>query len=512
MPTVPLRKQTQKLQAPGFPLVPFSAPQTERALGEAFGVVGEIADLFAAREVQRQEENDKINVSNLYYGPRGFKDQIRQISTEARTTTGKASENIGNDFITSYDKLGEDTLNSDAVENDEQRILLQDLIFKGRSGAITPVARHQATQQQLRKRAAQEQVVVDATMSVTEDPANLGDSLADIRLVLADQPEKLAREEKALRKIADEVALKNLSDATWNLAMPLDLESGEAIIKNSELPRASKKKMLKDFRDEKTIQQKREDDALIESQRATANDFDQRLDTLGIAEVETSNLEPGTSWGQLDYYRKKIADRADKIEKDKVDPFTEFDPATKSELQRRANIEPEGLTNAEIWDTVGKGKDGGTTAAVAQQIQIRRDANLRNVDTGRRNKTAHEIINDLGTKNVFNNEKTPEGQADNIFQTQRWQDALDQAIEDSKDDPTFDPVKWAADNIKAPAEAGFFQKISESFVGGPGRLAFDILNVEPQKGVPKRQQAVDILNQQGQPVDEDNIKFVMDQL
>ena len=475
MPTVPLFKRKEKLQARGFPVVPFSAAQTDKALAQALGTVADVAgqagDIFAAREIQRKAQNDKTAAEQAFFSPGGLKEQIRAARDEQLKIKGQGAINIGTEYIGIQDKLATDFIND--IEDDDQKALVQARYNQYRLTPIEVVGRHQIAETERWKQAVAREQIDDVIMDVQEDPASLPAALERAREILKDRPLELAIAENKLEELAAETALKNLSDAVWNESINMILEDGEANIKGSDLPRDTKKKMLKDFRDEKTIQEKREDDALVEVQRATANDFDQRLDTLGIAEVETSNLEPGTSWGQLDYYRKKIAARADKIEKDKVDPFTEFDPATKSDLQKRANTLPEGLTNDDIWGAVGKGKDGGITAAQAQALQIRRDANLAEVDIGRRNKAAHEIIDSLETKKIFD-DTDPE---QNIFKAQRARDALDQAIEKNKDDRTFDPVKWTEENLKEDAEKGWFGRTLSaiSLITDPGRLIVEAL-------------------------------------
>jgi len=233
-----------------------------------------------------------------------------------------------------------------------------------------------------------------------------------------------------------------------------------------------------------------------------------------------------------DWLINKIDSKAKDLNEGTPNTFKEFDPETEAILRRQVDTRPEEIEalggTDYIWDFVGRGKDGGITSKQAEEFQktFESDDIKKQLSTPDF-KQATAILDLALDRAVFLSDANDDTDLDDAqaIENRTIHSEMYAEVERRYLDPENKKTAvQLANDLLAPytekKSNGFWNKFVELFGGGPTVLEQfgitlptkspeDVLNNDTD---PKKQQAIDILNNAGKLVNEETIKQVMDQL
>lgn len=356
---------------------------------------------------------------------------------------------------------------------------------------ISKIAGHQIGQQEAAARASINQSIQNARSMALLDPENFEDIIADTERDIA-----------ALEDIVGVLEAKELKQEAGNTVRETIIE--EMAGRDTETARKLLKAFRKDMPEERhdllekeiTRQEKqaKQDakDAQIAETNTFMNEFIKREisgDSMTVFEVEASNLEPKQ--------KQTLIDRTTKA----PGKFDITDPAAYADLSSAIAQAPETVTQADIYDKLGLGKDGGISTSDAEKLNRMLEGSKEDNPQKVNIASSKKVINDLFTGGVFGNKKKPEA----INERAKQHRTLDDWI---RDNPGEDPLPFV-EVMTTESKEGFF-RTSWDIVRHPVMFGRELAATE---GPPKnRRLAIEALLDAGQDMTEANIIDAVNQL
>lgn len=484
------RKQTMRgTSVAERPMMPMGKSPVLEAWGEVGRTIDRSVDLLTHRLYQKKQQQDAIAVSRWMYGEGGFADQATVLTQSILALKEEQADGATERYSQDFEKLREKSLSQ--IEDEDQRRKAETLLLPYRQARITQVAAHEAREFQNAINAGVDRATIGAIKRVADNPADVQSTIKEFEAIVSDlrpgqNNTKLVFDvENKIKKVAETANEQAILNAVWDQAMQMPKNEGEKFIKDS-LPFDSEGKVLKRYRTEKDVEEKRKDEARKEEVKAINEDFTKRIDTLTTTEVERSALDPVGGAGTKMWWIEKIESRA----KGKTDPFKEYDPKALSGVKRKVNTQPDKVDLlTDIWGPVGKGKDGGITSDQAQQAQNTLNTRLKNTPQAKRLGQAEDYLKRLRTKYAWSEEPL-----ENEESYYKWQDAINQYAEKNPDD---DVLAWVQEQLK-PDEQNFIERLLNIATLG---LAFEPELKEPPAKKEKRFKIKKTIVQTGQTPD-----------
>ena len=221
------------------------------------------------------------------------------------------------------------------------------------------------------------------------------------------------------------------------------------------------------------------------------------------AMVDNSSLGPH----EKNSWHSNLRERQREL-KDGKSPVEEYDPLTYATVATVVYNNPQGITRSEIFQKIGKGKEGGLTTIQAEHfanvLKAQMDAlkEKKQPQDGVRTKEISSGLSILKTNHgygVFG--KDAEGDI-------KYQKTVEEFLQWSDANPDKDPSK-KLEQILIPIK----EEHTKSLIGRAWDYFWDKKPIVPkEETVNKRQRAIDILTKAGKDTSEDSIQKVMDQL
>ena len=512
MPGIIKRQRTVTGEAPSVK-APLSLGSDVAAAGREF--VGKANSLIIQHR-ERQRVQDRKNKSSAV--ETAYDDEQRAYSSGEFQKTG--SDSYGS--IERAEKFRSESIerHTKGIEDPELKTRIEDYI-SGRSGnMMDSLSRYQASQRGEVTRQANEGKINGILKDSFDGLEPVQDSLDRWEKTIGEQREVgLIGEEDAVDLVVKgqqqiaEASLDGVVNRDPTMAIELikagaydEFLSQKQIKAFDKQAKAMQKAMVSDAESRAKEQEKAEKDALKENQRAIGDEFVSAnvSGALTKEQVLKSVLDP-TGENSKEHWLKEIERRSKQVEKD-VDKEWETKPVVEADLIQRITENPESVKDSDITNKLGKGLDSDTAKQLLNFKQKRIKGDVSSVKIVKE-KTASKRLLDAKNAGLFD----PSDETNN---EKLWAEASIEVEKFKNENPNEDPNDLVTSMI-VPISNDFAQTMMNIFnVGQPGteqakqqrreELGSAVSAIEEEK------EAIKFLEDNGQNVTDDNIKFVME--
>jgi hypothetical protein len=453
--------------------------------GKGLTAAADITQTLAERK--ERFKADKLTTQAAQVSSR-LQDEMVGFTAEAMTRTGNDAIGI-DEYNAQFDKSISEILKEQKLEGSGVGDVVRFKVDKFSARLKEKLANHQEKEQVTAALASVDSVIESNKIQATILPEMvdeiIAETIGDINAVAGIIGDEKAEEN---RKQA-EVEIKENMISTIALT---DMEEAEELLSQhrASLPKETIVVIEKEM---SRIKKQAEADLKKAQEQAAEDwrgDFNKRLadgNPMSIPEIELAPIP--------EKEKTKLIDRSAKA----PGRFEITDPIIYADISSRIDLEPDTLTQTEIWSMAGDGISTADAERLSKRLTAAQEKGSKENEKTPEVKNAKSIL-----KFARKDGKFADDPQENDFEWARQEAALDDFLEQN---PDGDPIEFIEKNL-IPAQKGFVKSVVDFFSLGPAE-GEELPIVEE---LPDRRRAIEALNEVGAPLTEGNISEAHRQL